>query len=160
MDSPINPNSPDLDDIEKDLSKDDSKRKFYIVFTALMIALCIIVIGVVIIFLTRNKNQEESNEPKWEELPNNEVYENFECQANENSINAKFMGNLWNTPPRNSTRWKEGFQDMNMLVGYPQLKYNAGKTECKVTVFTKTSIELDLTYVFDGTEQKEKKPIK
>ena len=77
MDSPINPNSQDLDDIEKDLSKDDSKRKFYIVFTALMIALCIIVIGVVIIVLTRNKNQDESNEPKWEELPNNEVYENF-----------------------------------------------------------------------------------
>ena len=156
MDSPINPNSQDdLEDIEKDISKDDNKRKFYIVFTALMIALCIIVIGVVIIVLTRNNNQNKSNEPKWEELPNNEVYENFECQANENSINAKFMGNLWNTPPRNSTRWKEGFQDMNMLVGYPQLKYNEGKTECKVTVFTKTAIELDLTYIFDGVEQKE-----
>ena len=95
MDSPINPNSQDLEDIERDLSKEDSKRKFYIVFTALMIAFCIIVIGVVIIVLTRNKNKEEESnepkqdepiEPKWEELPDNEVYENFECQENETLI--------------------------------------------------------------------------
>ena len=86
-------------------------------------------------------------------LPNNEVYENCLCQAKENEINAKFMGNLWNTPPRGTKRWKEGFQDMNVLVGYAQLKYNEDKTQCTVFVFTKTAVDLNLTYEFNGEEQ-------
>ena len=103
MDSPINPNSQDLEDIEKDLAKDKSNKKFYVVLTALIIALVIIAIGVVIIVLRNNKNKEEGSgsepkekeedpkdkELKWEALPNNEVYQNFECQANENTINVK-----------------------------------------------------------------------
>ena len=159
MDSPINPNSQDLEDIEKDLAKDKSNKKFYVVLTALIIALVIIAIGVVIIVLRNNKNKEEGSgseqkekeddskdkELQWEALPNNEVYQNFECQANENTINVKYMGNMWNTPPRNTSRWKEGFQDMNVLVGYPQLKYDQKQIQCTVTVFTKTAIDLDLT---------------
>ena len=167
MDSPINPNTQDLEDIEKDLAKDKSNKKFYVVLTALIIALVIIAIGVVIIVLRNNKNKEEGTEPKekeedskdkelkWEALPNNEVYQNFECQANENTINVKYMGNMWNTPPRNTSRWKEGFQDMNVLVGYPQLKYDQKQIQCTVTVFTKTAIDLDLTYEFNGIEQKD-----
>ena len=147
MDSPINPNTQDLEDIEKDLEKDKSNKKFYIVLTALIIALVIIITGVIIIVTRNNQKKEEekqeekkgedSKELKWEALPNNEVYQNYECQANENTINAKFVGNLWNTPPRNTSRWKEGFQDMNVLVGYPQLKYDEKQIQCTVTVLLK-----------------------
>ena len=89
----------------------------------------------------------------WEELPGNQVYENFDCKNNETDINSKFSQNLWNTPKRGDPRWEDGFQDMDVLVGYPQLQYNSDRTECTVTVFTKTAIELDLTYVFNNEEQ-------
>ena len=44
---------------------------------------------------------------------------------------------------------------MNVLVGYAQLKYNSDRTECTVTVFTKTAKDLELTYLFNGEEQRE-----
>jgi len=44
---------------------------------------------------------------------------------------------------------------MNVLVGYPQLKYNENQTECTITVFTKTAIDLDLLFIFDGVVQEE-----
>ena len=155
MDSPIDPNTQDLEDIEKYLEKDKSNKKFYIILTALIIALVIIITGVIIIVTRNNQKEEDSTELKWEALPNNEMYQNYECQANENTINAKFVGNLWNTPPRNTSRWKEGFQDMNVLVGYPQIKYDEKQIQCTVTIFTKNAIDLDLTYEFNGEEQKE-----
>ena len=91
----------------------------------------------------------------WEELPSPQVYDNVACEATEKEMNVKFKENLWNTPPRYTERWQEGFQDMNVLVGYPQLKYNSQLDECMVTVFTKTAKDLELTYVFDGVEQTE-----
>ena len=97
---------------------------------------------------------EKQEDEKWEELPSPQVYDNVVCESEETKeINEKFKENLWNTPPRESTRWKKGFQDMSVLVGYPQLKYNSQLSECTVTVFTKTAKDLELTYVFDGVEQ-------
>ena len=96
----------------------------------------------------------ELKEEKWEELPYPQVYENVFCKsAQSKDMRNEFAENLWNTPPRESLRWKEGFQDMNVLVGYPQLKYNSDQTRCTVTVFTKSAILLELRYVFDGEEQ-------
>ena len=91
----------------------------------------------------------------WDKLEYPNVHENMECKNNEKDINSKFAQNQWNTPPRGTERWKEEFQDMNVLVGYPQLKYNENQTECTVTVFTKTAIDLDLLYIFDGVVQEE-----
>ena len=97
------------------------------------------------------KTQEDEY---WEELPSPQVYDDVVCESEETKeMNNKFKENLWNTPPRESTRWQKGFQDMNVLTGYPQLKYNSQLSECTVTVYTKTAKDLDLTYVFDGVEQ-------
>ena len=60
----------------------------------------------------------------WEELPNHDVYENVICHGSDKDIDSKFAQNLWNTPPRYTSRWQKGFQDMKVLVGYPRLKYN------------------------------------
>ena len=96
----------------------------------------------------------ELKEESWEALKYPEVYENVVCKSKQTKdMRTEFEGNLWNTPPRESARWKEGFQDMNALVGYAQLKYNSDRTRCTVTVFTKTAISLELKYVFDGEEQ-------
>ena len=159
MESPIDPNNQDLDDIAR--STDTRfKKRFCFALIAFIITLIVLV---VFIFLYINKgketdtdkNNDTKEEEKWEELPNNQVHENVDCKNDETDINSKFSQNLWNTPPRGSSRWKEGFQDMNALVGYPQLKYNSDRTNCKVTVFTKTAKYLDLTYEFNGAEQKE-----
>ena len=45
---------------------------------------------------------------------------------------------------------------MNVLVGYAQLQYNLDQTECIVKVWTKTAVDLKLTYIFNGIEQDEK----
>ena len=68
-------------------------------------------------------------------MPDTQVYDNVECaSSSQTDIDSKFSDILWNTPPRGTSRWKDGFQDMNVLVGYPQLKYNSDQTQCTVTV--------------------------
>ena len=168
MDSPINPHSnDDIDEIGNNLEKDTRfKKRFYIVLICLIIAVLAIAIGVTVIVLRKDGNKsdkssdEQTDKPtdtpidnNWEELPGNQVYENFECKNGEKDINSRFAQNLWNTPKRGDSRWIEGFQDMNVLVGYPQLKYNSDRTQCTVTVYTKTAIELDLSYIFNNEEQ-------
>ena len=171
MDSPIDPNNQNLDEIKVD-DNNKFKKLFFIVLIALIISLIACVILLVIVLNKDNKTDTNPDpvpdpvpdpepkpdpkpEEKWEELPSNQVHENVDCKNDEHDINSKFSQNLWNTPPRNTSRWQEGFQDMNVLVGYPQLKYNSDRTKCTVTVFTKTAKYLDLTYSFNGEEQKE-----
>ena len=168
LDSPINSDEQDIDEINRQIDasvpKDHNyKRKFAIALSGFIVCLVIIVVGATILILNAAMKKKEDSgssdssgpEPElvYEELPNNQVYSNCDCQQNENEINSVFSGNLWNTPPRNTQRWKEGFQDMNVLVGYPQLKYNEERNQCDVTVFTKTAIDLNLTYLFNGVEQ-------
>ena len=94
------------------------------------------------------------SEEKWEELTYPEVYDNVQCESREMfEMKKEFENNLWNTPPRESKRWQEGFQDMNVLVGYPQLKYNSDRSKCTVTVYVKTAKDLELTYYFNDEEQ-------
>ena len=168
LDSPINSDEQDIDEINRQIDasvpKDHNyKRKFAIALSGFIVCLVIIVAGATILILNAAMKKKEDSgssdssgpEPElvYEELPNNQVYSNCDCQKNENEINSVFSGNLWNTPPRNTQRWKEGFQDMNVLVGYPQLKYNEERNQCDVTVFVKTAIDLNLTYLFNGVEQ-------
>ena len=156
MDSPINSNDDDdLNEIQHAVAKDTYKKKFIIILIAFLIALAIIIVGVTLIILNATKKEEESGtkDLNWVELPNKQVYLNFDCVGTEKDVNAQFSGNLWNTPPRDTKRWKKGFQDMNVLVGYPQLRYNSDRTQCTVIVFTKTAEELELSYSFNGIEQ-------
>ena len=165
MDSPINSDEQDIDEINRQVSSDHKyKKKFAIALAGFIAALAIIIAGSILLILNAAMKKEDSGSSsqtptkqedlKYEELPNNQVYSNCDCQQKENEITTVFSGNLWNTPPRGTSRWKEGFQDMNVLVGYPQLKYNKERNQCTVTVFTKTAIDLNLTYTFNGEEQK------
>ena len=162
MESLLQTDSQQLEEIDKNLSNLNYKKKFYIVLIILIIVIIILIVGTILFIRSKNnennKSSGQSDTPskqEWEELPYPQVYENVDCKNNEKDINSKFAQNLWNTPKRGDSRWKKGFQDMSVLVGYPQLKYNSDSTQCKVTVFTKTAIELDLTYKFNGEEQKE-----
>ena len=162
MEPPIEADEERLNEMDNNLSNNNYKKKFYIVLIALIIVIIILIVGTILFIKSNNnennKSSDQSDTPdkqEWIELPYPQVYENVDCKNNEKDINSKFAQNLWNTPKRGDSRWKKGFQDMAVLVGYPQLKYNSDSTQCKVTVFTKTAIELDLTYVFNGEEQKE-----
>ena len=164
MDQPINTKDNVLEDA---LSNDISlyKKKFCYAIIALMAVTLIFTIILIIVIASsksgKGDNPSPTPEPQmvWEELPYPEVYENVACENKEKDIDSKFSFNLWNTPKRGDPRWKEGFQDMNVLVGYPQLKYNSELNECNVTVYTKTAIDLNLTYIFDGIEQKSKSKV-
>ena len=140
------------EDIEQALSNDGVKYRKKFIYTLISLIIITVVFVVIIILVLIFWRKSDSN-PKWEALPGQEVYENVYCKNNEKDINSKFSQNLWNTPKRGDSRWKEGFQDMSVLVGYPQLKYSSDLKSCTVTIFTKTAIDLDLKYVFDGKEQ-------
>ena len=164
--SPINPKDEnELEGITN--NKNDYKKKFYIVLITLIVATIIFSVVIIILIITRNNDSSNKNSsnndpsekdsdktPIWKELQNNEVFENVECINNEKDMHSKFSQNLWNTPKRGDARWKEGFQDMSILVGYPQLKYSLDLKKCTVSVFTKTAIDLNLKYYFDDVEQK------
>ena len=158
--------------LEDGLTKETAakyKKKFIYTLITLIAITIIFVAILVIVIISKGKENEQPSEKKdespdkkddippstldWQELPYPQVLENVDCINNEKDMNSKFSYNLWNTPKRGDKRWKEGFQDMDVLVGYPQLKYNSDLNQCNVTVFTKTAIILNLTYIFDGVEQ-------
>eukprot|EP00770_Monocercomonoides_exilis_P006776 MONOS_6742.1-p1 / transcript=MONOS_6742.1 / gene=MONOS_6742 / organism=Monocercomonoides_exilis_PA203 / gene_product=alpha amylase / transcript_product=alpha amylase / location=Mono_scaffold00218:31152-32927(+) / protein_length=592 / sequence_SO=supercontig / SO=protein_coding / is_pseudo=false len=87
------------------------------------------------------------------DLPGCDLNPTLSCTGNEGNMNEKWKDNLWNTPPRNHSKWHAGFQDMSVLQGYPQLQYNADHTECTVTIYTKTKNPMLLYYYFDGQIQ-------
>ena len=145
------------DNLEKISDEDNNfKKKFTITLIALISITIIFIVVIVLLIVLRNNDDsdnEKENKIIWEELPSNEVHENVDCKNNEKDMDSKFSKNLWNTPKRGDSRWKEGFQDMSVLVGYPQLKYSTDLKQCNVTVFTKTAINLKLKYYFNNIEQ-------
>ena len=150
-DTPIN--SQNNNDLEVITNEGYNYKKKYIITLASLIIITIIFSIIIVILIASRKN--DSDETRiWKELPNSEVLENVNCINNEKDMHSKFSQNLWNTPKRGDKRWKEGFQDMNALVGYPQLKYSSDLKKCTVTVFTKTAINLNLKFLFDNVEQK------
>ena len=127
-------------------SSEKYRKRFYISVIALIFVLLAFITVIIIVVVKKEKTD-------WEELPQGQVHKNVDCISNEKDMHSQFSQNLWNTPKRYDKRWKENFQDMNVLVGYPQLRYNEQLTECEVTVFTKTAVNLDLTYYFDGQKE-------
>ena len=155
-DSLIHPKREDLNQISKDININSEyyKRKYCITLILLIIS-CICLIVFIVLYINKDSTESGTDTSnKWRELPNNEILENVECINNEKDIDNKFEDHLWNTPKRGDERWREGFQDMNVLVGYPQLKYSSDLKQCTVSVYTKTAVDLDLSYVFDDVEQK------
>ena len=66
------------------------------------------------------------------------------------------------TPPRDDTlgNYRETYQDMNLLVGYAQLKYTQDKKQCTINFITRVNPKLGtkdqdykILYTFDQTEQ-------
>ena len=66
------------------------------------------------------------------------------------------------TPPRDDTlgNYRETYQDMNLLLGYAQLKYSQDKNQCKITFITRVNpklgtegVDYKILYTFDQTEQ-------
>ena len=123
MDSPINSDEQDIDEINRQLEASAPtdhkyKRKFGIALAGFIVCLIIIIVGATLLILNSTMKKKEDSgssdssdttspvppEPElvYEELPNNQVYSNCDCQQNENEINSVFSGNLWNTPPRKS----------------------------------------------------------
>jgi len=84
------------------------------------------------------------------DLPGCDVYSSFSCSSSSGNMDPKWKDQQWNTPPRNSAGWIPGFQDMSKLTGYAQQKYNSDLTKCTVTIVTRASSDLQLSYEFDG----------
>lgn len=59
----------------------------------------------------------------------------------------------WQTPPRGDADYKESFQDYSHLVGYADIKYNAGRNSAVVTVNAASKTNAVLSYNFGGTTQ-------
>ena len=66
------------------------------------------------------------------------------------------------TPPRDDTfgHYRKTYQDMNLLVGYAQLKYTQDKNTCTINFITRVNpklgtkdIDYKILYTFDQTEQ-------
>ena len=149
--SPINEKA---DNLGEGTSQNASKKNYMmIIIGALLVVTFMLIVTIVILLVTKDDDDDSDNTPVWEELPNNRVYENVDCKNNEKDMDPKFTNNLWNTPKRGDLRWKDGFQDMSVLVGYPQLKYSSDLKKCTVTVYTKTAVDLKLKYFFNGVEQ-------
>ena len=82
-----------------------------------------------------------------------DIWDSPSCPSSDGAMLPDWTDHLWNTPPRGDAEHYPGFQDMNVLVGYAQQTYNSDKTECTVTIYTKTAKDLSLTYEFDGISQ-------
>ena len=90
-----------------------------ITLIALISITIIFSVAIVLLIVLRNNDDSDNDKEKkiiWKELPSNEVHENVDCKNNEKDMDIKFSENLWNTPKRGDSRWKEGFQDMSVLV--------------------------------------------
>ena len=141
---------------EQSLSTTKSSKGFskwakigFAVCGALLIALVVATVCTFSTVSSSLSNQE------WEELPNCGIHQQPSCSGSDGEMIDEFKtGHQWNTPPRGTERWIPGFQDMNVLTGYAQLKYASGLKQCTVNIITKTAKDLDLTYYFDGVGQK------
>lgn len=107
--------------------------------------------------LTRSNVVRTTNATLKDELPNCEIHPSLSCVPDRydtpGDMDTKWANHQWNTPSRGSSDWHQGFQDMNVLTGYAQQKYNSDHSKCSVTIITKTSKKLDLIYYFDDVAQ-------
>eukprot|EP00770_Monocercomonoides_exilis_P008203 MONOS_8161.1-p1 / transcript=MONOS_8161.1 / gene=MONOS_8161 / organism=Monocercomonoides_exilis_PA203 / gene_product=alpha amylase / transcript_product=alpha amylase / location=Mono_scaffold00299:40497-42404(-) / protein_length=636 / sequence_SO=supercontig / SO=protein_coding / is_pseudo=false len=134
----------------------NSSKKSVTKILSIITAVCLTVIAIVaplIVLHSPLVRRHASFQQSSKDLPGCEIHPFLSCHEMEGEMDEKWKDNLWNTPPRNHSRWSGGFQDMSVLQGYPQLQYNADHTECTVTIYTKTKNPMLLYYYFDGQIQ-------
>ena len=61
---------------------------------------------------------------------------NYECNINQTAYDTSWDSNCFQTPPRGHQNYKDSYQDMNLLVGYAQLKYSSDRQSCTINFIT------------------------
>jgi len=86
----------------------------------------------------------------------------YGCNGNQREYPSDWDERSFQTPPRNDPygHYRESYQDMNLLVGYAQLKYSQDKQTCTLNFYTRVNpklgekdVDYKILYTFDGYEQ-------
>ena len=86
----------------------------------------------------------------------------YGCNGNQREYPQDWDERSFQTPPRDDTlgNYRETYQDMNLLVGYAQLKYTQDKNTCTINFITRVNpklgtegVDYKILYTFDKTEQ-------
>ncbi|ELP85774.1 alpha-amylase, putative [Entamoeba invadens IP1] len=78
----------------------------------------------------------------------------FACSGNDIAMKASAEDSRWQTPPRGSADWVEGYQGYSHVVGYAQVKYTStARTAATVTVVPSVNPKYNIkkiTYEYNG----------
>ena len=130
-----------------------SKKKKQIIYWVSFSILASLVVAIIAMFSYNSISTKISN-LEDEVLPDCKVYPSFTCKKWEQyHMSEEFNESMWKTPARGTEKWLPGYQDMSVLTGYAQQKYESGLKKCTVTVITRTKNPLTLKYLFDGVAQ-------
>ena len=86
----------------------------------------------------------------------------YGCNGDQKEYPPEWDDRSFQTPPRDDTlgNYREAYQDMNLLVGYAQLKYSGDRQTCTINFITRVNPKLGkegtdyrILYTFDNTEQ-------
>ena len=84
----------------------------------------------------------------------------YPCKGDQREYDESWDERSFQTPPRGDKNYKESYQDMNLLVGYAQLKYSGDRQTCTINFITRVNPKLGkegtdyrILYTFDNTEQ-------
>jgi alpha-amylase len=82
----------------------------------------------------------------------------FQCSDKQTQYPNDWIDRAFQTPPRNDQLWNPNYQDMNLLVGYTQIKYNADRSICDLTVYIRVNKDklpgdYKIVYLFNGKRQ-------
>ena len=86
----------------------------------------------------------------------------YSCAGDQREYPTEWDERSFQTPPRDDTlgNYRETYQDMNLLVGYAQLKYSGDRQTCTINFITRVNPKLGkegtdyrILYTFDNTEQ-------
>ena len=86
----------------------------------------------------------------------------YGCNGDQKEYPPEWDDRSFQTPPRDDTlgNYRETYQDMNLLVGYAQIKYTQDKNTCTINFITRVNpklgtegVDYKILYTFDKTEQ-------
>ena len=78
------------------------------------------------------------------------------CRGNQTENDASWANRSFQTPPRNDSMWREGYQDYNILVGYASTSYYTGRRSANIKILTRINPKYSgaqLTYYFNEKSQ-------
>ena len=77
----------------------------------------------------------------------------FACDGNSISMRESAEESRWQTPPRGTEDWKEGYQGYSHLVAYARVQYNADRTAATIKVIPTVNPKYNIqkvTYEYNG----------